>query len=282
MLLRLCRHAGKVLLAPSIADQVLDRLIPARGRLTKPAASTRRFALYLLDVGFMLYWKEFHEKNTGNMYYYWMADSSPQKGYDWLNSGCYCVRASSAKACLDAVRSLGSGRELPEHEIGELSRLLLDEVFFHYLPPVVLGKGAAAVEQKLAGWTYALWLETNARPLHKAVMDGTRSWTTDMGTELAFNDFRIANCESLLPGMFTAEYEMHPEGACGPDLASTSDSDLLGPDVNLLAGPGAAAAQALAAAQVSQGNLEHDAEEVQSARLSCEPVSYVYMSANCH
>ena len=55
--------------------------------------ATQNWAQQLVDVAFMLEWRKTFSDSVGKVSLYWFADSSPQKGYDWLNTSYILVLA---------------------------------------------------------------------------------------------------------------------------------------------------------------------------------------------
>lgn len=126
-----------------------------------------------------------------------MADSSPVNGYDWLKSSFTYVRENQLRNMLGCIRDL-QGADLPIKAVSRISRLL-DEIQDDQLTPVVLGRGAGSLEHKTASIIWALWLETgDDDDLLKRICSQSRSWTTDMGTEVGINDFSISKFKDLL------------------------------------------------------------------------------------
>jgi hypothetical protein len=148
-----------------------------------------------LDVAYILVWRERHASKK--FVYYWMADSSPVVGYEWLNTSCTYVAESDLCSILRAVRELVDPG-LAEESVKARTRFLCESVQDHQLIPVVLGKGACSLDAKMAGIMWALWLETGSANLLTEVCGRTRSWTTDMGTEVGLNDYNSVSLMGLL------------------------------------------------------------------------------------
>ena len=69
-------HSALRILYPSAAEDLMRRL--EHGKLIRTGSKhTRRFALYLLDVAYML---TMRDRFASRPHLYWTADSSPQKG----------------------------------------------------------------------------------------------------------------------------------------------------------------------------------------------------------
>lgn len=126
-----------------------------------------------------------------------MADSSPVNGYDWLNSCFTDARSDKLRAILICVRELQTP-DLSVQDVGKHTAFLLEQIHDHQMTPVVLGRGAGSLEQKVAGIVWALWLETGSEALLRRICGKSRAWTTDMGTEIGLNDCGRGHDEGLV------------------------------------------------------------------------------------
>ena len=76
-----------------LADAVGERLAHAKlfcqavgWCLCPESCSTRRWSQCMLDMGFMLSIRAWFAQHVGDVFIYGLADSIPQKGFDWLKS----------------------------------------------------------------------------------------------------------------------------------------------------------------------------------------------------
>eukprot|EP00974_Lingulodinium_polyedra_P078698 7623088-Lingulodinium_polyedra.AAC.1 len=54
--------------------------------------------------------------------FYWTADSSPQKRFDWLNSGCFYITTDGPELCFAATQQLTKGGPTDDATVGNLTR----------------------------------------------------------------------------------------------------------------------------------------------------------------
>ena len=130
-----------------------------------------------------------------------------------------------------------------------LTRFLLDVVWHHCQPPIILGVGAASVENKLSGCLWGVYLETKLKDVFCAHTKSSQAWCTDMGAEFALNDYRIQDTAQLLP---TAEFSL--------DDFVDDDGEALQPPSR--ADPNVGADDGLAPEAVESGAVEDDGDEL--------------------
>ena len=222
---RLHRHCLRLAVPPDVAEDMVARASLLRGESKhssidnvglRSGMSDRgsRFALFLLEVSYMLYWRQQHLNNRYNLYC--MADSSPQKGYDFLNSGYMAIRQDQCVELHNVVRELSHSQEMTAEYQGELFRKLADGIHWHSQPCSVLGQGATSGQHKLAAWAFSCFLETGDSL--EAFCDNIVSWTTDMGTELMFADFKAGPIRRLLSYLDAPELDLHEDLGASEDL----------------------------------------------------------------
>ena len=86
-------------LPPEVAEGVA---MNRDGKAVAPRSSSHVFfALCLMDIAFILFWRDLHRNN--DFLYFWMADSSPISGYDWLNVSFTYVSANIATVFCNMV-----------------------------------------------------------------------------------------------------------------------------------------------------------------------------------
>ena len=80
--------AARALVADKDAISASLALAKSRrgGRLGPMGLGTQNWCQQLLDIAFMLHWRRMLAELAGRFSIYWFADSSPQRGYDWLNT----------------------------------------------------------------------------------------------------------------------------------------------------------------------------------------------------
>jgi len=137
--------------------------------LVLPSSSAlQRFQLSC-GVGLMLFRRYMLDGFNGNKYFF--ADSSPQGGSDWLIIKLQHISADNLLAKLQAVKRLVSFActaglpadddepELlvPTEERAELASAIQANIVVQTLPPVALGLGHTALQDKAAACMYALF-----------------------------------------------------------------------------------------------------------------------------
>ena len=220
--LQLCAHA---LFPGAMAAEIVDS---QSGKACLPSSSRQvSQACLALDIAYMLQWRQWHSKYK--LAYYWMADSSPLNGYDWLNSSFTYAREDKLCEIMYAVRALQA--PCSPAEIGRHSRFLLEQIHDHQLAPTVLGRGASSIEHKAAAVMWSVYLEAGDHDAMRRVFGQIRSWTTDMGTELGLNDYTSADVRSLLsPPLLADELEIDPVGHRRHAESEASHDEQLSPD----------------------------------------------------
>jgi hypothetical protein len=80
-----------------------------------------------------------------------------------------------------------------------LSSRLIGSVRIYTQPPMSLASGRTSIEHKVAGLTYAYYLESGSLHGLRTFLGTFVSFTTDMGTERGTATFLVADVATLLP-----------------------------------------------------------------------------------
>ena len=86
------------------------------------------------------------------------------------------------------------------------------------MPPVALGLGKSSIEDKVAAFLYAIFLECGWERLAED-LDTFSSITTDMGTELGLIEFANINLNHLLPRYIVNSHIANDINADGMDAS---------------------------------------------------------------
>ena len=212
------------------------------GRTSMPDKSTISRARVLIDCAYTVC----ERKRETPALRFGLADSSPQKGFDYLLSCFDEVRATdvisifrSVNFMIERQSLLLAGQPIDEAESIRTHQVVRRGILRRHGLPRALGSGAASAAHK-AGALLMAWsagrdrtdLEARSRDFTSSFM----AFCTDMGTELGLAEFRVESHLSLLPDWFLGS-EVQPdvdmdEGEEFPLLSSAlePDADVPSPD----------------------------------------------------
>ena len=166
------------------------------------------------DVGIML-WRRSQLSKRTHVCRYGLADASPQGGRDWFIIKTSCIHRETVVQVMEAVHTLASDaamdaywRASDEPELADeaqiasqrtdLFGIIKKSLWTLTSPPVALGQGMSGIADKVAAFVYAHVLECGWDHLGE-VLASFCSFTSDMGTEVAMNDFAALDWTQLLP-----------------------------------------------------------------------------------
>ena len=142
------------------------------------------------------------------------------------------VKKSDLRLAFQHVSRLCLGKPVHDSSDGpKWTRQIMDAVRYHQLTPTALGWRNEGTTSKLSAALWSIGIQCGLlwSELH-LVLQTVRSWTTDMGSELGFNDFRAEEVYQLCPfldaddgvGFDSRSHAIHTAPAPG---ASDSDID---------------------------------------------------------
>ena len=198
--------------APRLLSGALVETLRQPSVMPSPAL-IRRYEL-ALDIALVLAVRK--RADSGAMFRFGHADSSPIAGFDWLWSQHMELRASSAPDVLSAMLKLGSMAEDRRRGAGDAPPaewavqppsdeckallLTLQKSFFEVInPPAALGSGLRGLANKASHMAFAWALHCPSQRPPSSYTGGFRSMTTDMGVELSLADFHCDRLEALFP-----------------------------------------------------------------------------------
>jgi hypothetical protein len=98
------RLTCETFMPPAVVAELMENVRLSRnylgGALLPQGVHTRRWSQCMLDMGFMLATRAWFASIKGQVFVYGLADSSPQKGYDWLNSSVHVACAPVVCLCV--------------------------------------------------------------------------------------------------------------------------------------------------------------------------------------
>eukprot|EP00972_Heterocapsa_arctica_P083807 12349915-Heterocapsa_arctica.AAC.1 len=106
------------------------------------------------------------DEGQGRPCMYLLTDSSPQAGYNWLNTECFYIHPNDVKACSQWYRDLvrtGKAADMSQeagHEECRLVACLMDAVKHHHFIPVGLGSGRAQLVHEMHALFHQWYMET--------------------------------------------------------------------------------------------------------------------------
>ena len=244
-------------------------LAPMLDSLPKPTTVKRH--MVTLEVACLLYEQELDRREAAmhpdeRPLRFGLSDASPAWGLEWLWNEHYYIPGGADLLSLldDALAFIGGMREWLslEHEDGDLQevekvpqhlrdliRRIAPKVGVHIHTPVVVASGFLSLVHKLAATVQAFALGRCTLSRLPDYMDTFVAWTTDMGTEFGFAEFRTDDVFSLLPPWVNtagaAADDVDMEEVAGGDV----DSDVN--DMEDMGAPGRAGEGAAAAAAAS-------------------------------
>ena len=197
------QNACQMLLPPHCAD-MFDKVLSSS---RVPHKSTLSWFLMQADVGWMLYQRRCMAvllESDNLPVCYMMADASEQAGTDWLITSYKMIEATNILKAADCVDDLNHWYEssfdmtaisdgadpplIPSDVVAE-EEFLRDAIHMVTLPPAGIGARHGSLVHKLHAKLHSSRL---VMPSDKALQifckKCTVSHTTDMGTELLFND----------------------------------------------------------------------------------------------
>jgi len=185
------------ILCPSmqLAKTFVDIARHPGGRLV-PHLGIQMWALQLLDIAYCLTYREWLQKMGAKIYTYWLADSSKRRSFDWFNSAYWLVEMQRAFDAFEHVRYLTNNPN--GDEAGRRLEDLFESVRYHAQVPQVMGHGFKEMDDLLAALQNAAFLDCGSREVLEDLMLGAISYTTDMGTEVGFSQYRKKATQCLL------------------------------------------------------------------------------------
>jgi len=186
-----------------------------------PKPTTVKRHMVTLEVACLLYEQELDRREAAMQpderpVRFGLSDASPAWGLEWLWNEHYYIPGGADLLSLldDALAFIGGMREWLslEHEDGDrqevenvpqhlrdLIRRIVPKVGVHIHTPVVVASGFLSLVHKLAATVQAFALGRCTLSRLPDYMDTFVAWTTDMGTEFGFAEFRTDDVFSLLP-----------------------------------------------------------------------------------
>ena len=230
----------------------LDALFPGLSDDLKaklPSGSSLSRKQIFVDSAFCCHWREILAKHRGPIYVW--ADSSPQGGVDWLLSIIRIIKQEQLETVVDAADFLVESVEgflaayacddkqtmaSIAHKRHSQGCYLARSVVTHRQIPMALGAGSTSLEVKARCMLRKMFVESQSIDSLKSRMTCVRSFTTDMGTEMALPDMSGVRAEDVLPE-FMLEPELRSEEGLLQDTneAAGDDSFLF---ANALLSPG--------------------------------------------
>jgi hypothetical protein len=171
-----------------------------------PGATLLKQMYFCVDLALMLLHRR-QEAAAGNQFRYFVVDSSPQGGRNWLLSKCSSISAADIPVAAATVLHLVDGvhREATRavtstpclDALAEQLNLLTGFIQQHTNVPSAIGLSHANTAHKAAAFLHSLLLEV--MPNHfQNILINTISFTADLGVEIGVPGFRSALVD-LLP-----------------------------------------------------------------------------------
>lgn len=146
---------------------------------------------------------------------YGIADSSPQKGHDWLLSAVDEINASDVLSCFrsfDLLVSFARGRAAGDG-VDEAAERRAHETVYRSIRrvtniPVALGQGATNLTHKVAALMYSWCCGRRRENLRGDILEYLSSYASfcaDMGVELGIAEYIVGDLWTLLPEWFEVE-----------------------------------------------------------------------------
>jgi hypothetical protein len=234
----LARSANMFLGSTSLSSKIMDESFKLPG---KSIISRYRLSL---DAAYCKVVRDFWSKllfeaDAGNDFsVYFLCDSSPRAGRDWLLAESYVVadhdivrlieiqdeivhlRRQQQRPCIteateaaeadDAERAERGGADL-DARISRLSKEMHGKVWHHIHVPLAMGKGATQLHQKFALLLHGFRLEANSWTDVRRIAKRVVTLTTDYGTESGIQQVPPLDGSAL-----------HPHWQEGPQLIDDS------------------------------------------------------------
>ena len=208
---------------PSFATYAQD-LLRQHSDSSLPSASTVSRARVLLDASLMLVQ---NNDNTPRLRY-GIADSSPQKGHDWLLSAVDEVLAKDAVPCFEAFTKLVSdaarraaGQAVEEEASAANHKIVFDSIRRVTNIPIALGQGATTLTHKVAAMMYMWCCGRRREDLRESLSEHLCSYVSfcaDMGVELGVAEYVVGDPLGLLPAWFQLD-------GVGMDVECAAEND---------------------------------------------------------
>ena len=142
------------------------------------------------------------------------------------------ILKSDLRMAFHSVNRLSLGKQVHDANDGpQWTRQIMDAVRYHQLTPTALGWRNEGTTAKLSASLWSIGIQcglvwSELRP----VLQTVRSWTTDMGAELGFNDYRVEEVCQLCP-FLDADDGMRVDGCSQAQIhtapaAEATDSDI--------------------------------------------------------
>ena len=213
---QICVSALKALF-PSISDVVWATM--ARDRLPSSTSVTRH--MVSLEVAMILLERENAKKSSAPRIRYGLVDASPAWGLDWLwvqetsvpggsqLVSLYHVSVTWMRDMLLWQTGLGTNTSSvePDSIPGHLQlqlRHIAAHIETHTYTPIVIGSGYANLSHKIGACLHSFMLHCGTLSALQEHADSFLSWTTDLGTESGFSEYRCLDVSSLLPSWWRA------------------------------------------------------------------------------
>jgi hypothetical protein len=208
---------------PSLATYAQD-IFRQHSDSSLPSASTVSRARLLLDASLLLVQ---NNDNTPRLRY-GIADSSPQKGHDWLLSAVDEVLANDAVPCFEAFKKLvadaarRAAGQAVEEETGAANHKIVFKAIRRVTNiPVALGQGATTLTHKVAALMYMWCCGRKREDLRESLSEHLCSYVSfcaDMGVELGVAEYVVGDPLGLLPAWFQLD-------GVGMDVECAAEND---------------------------------------------------------
>ena len=199
-------------LFPSINDVVWASM----ARVSLPSATTVTRHMLTLEVAMLLMKRQLASDTSVPPIRYGLVDASPAWGLDWMwiqewslpggkelvsvfhQSVLWRQAFLSWQAMCPFDLSTIEAHQIPDHLQEQLGRIA-GKFSVHTYTPVVIGSGYANLSHKVAACLHAFMLHCGNVDALRRHVETYASWTTDLGTESGFSDYRCHDIANLLP-----------------------------------------------------------------------------------
>ena len=212
----LCVLALKALF-PAVNDVVWATMAQS----SLPSASSVTRHMMTLEVALLLMKRHGASATATPRVRYGLVDASPAWGLDWLwiqelsvpggaeLISLYHISVGFLQAMLlwqagiTASTGVPEPRLVPAHLQNQLQHIAAQHQT-HTYTPVVIASGYANLSHKVSACLHAFMLHCGSVEAMQQHVDSFLTWTTDMGTESGFSEYRCSNVSTLLPAWWRA------------------------------------------------------------------------------
>ena len=229
------------LAVPDLAETVLPAL------QSLPHVSSVSRGRLAVDVGMMLAMSDLNARLRGSNTFVTrvlLADSSPQRGWDWLLSEYHTLHGGEGMKLISLAWQVATLQEEERacprqdvsacsHEQSQLERQIsqilqgsgtfassLRPVDSHICPPTAVGSRRASLIHKIHALLHALLLENSLFSGLQVFLLQVRAVTTDFGVESGFADAADVPLHELFPYMLDVDFWSPDEAADNVELSA--------------------------------------------------------------